>query len=516
MEPVPFNVNEFREKPSDWWNSMHINVAFTTSGDPMGIRVRLPEACSPQDVNLYFMAKTRDSPGKYRQTDYCMVFEDGFLYEGSNPALIRASTGQPITFNSFYQIESFLKMLSDPNPPRNARWIDSDNEDEGGSGNGYERSRRPDDTPTPQPEVNKAPDIDTDSLTDYGAIKIDTIRKKSFDAKAFRKELAKSIIGQDEALDAVAYAVSSFVRKQHAARPLSFLLSGKPGTGKSELAKCVGKILGKVSDHPHSVVWTDMNTFTEAHSGYRLIGSPAGYVGYDDPPLFDEVLKNPYSVFIFDELDKAHPDVLKIFMAIMDEGKCAANKELSDHSRIYNFQHCIFFFTSNLDLSGKSHKIGFSMPDEISSLSYEDGAVTISYEDSAEDKVALAKSIYAKNERARQAFVGTGVLPEIASRINYFIEFKPLSDHAKIRILAKQVAESAFEYGIRLSYIAPSIMQELAPAALAEDSLTVRSFRPVIEGYLADVFAATAGEFAGETGTYELTGTLADPQLVLA
>ena len=172
----------------------------------------------------------------------------------------------------------------------------------------------------------------------------------------------------------------------------------------------------------------------------------------------------------------------------------------------------IFFFTSNYDLSGNSHKIGFSMPDEIENIYSKDDAVTIEYQ-KKKSETALTQSIYAQNERARQAFIGSGHLPEVASRIGSFVEFKPLSDNAKIRILAKQIVESGFEYGVRLTYIAPRIMQELASAAVAENSLTVRSFRPVIEGYLAEAFAATGALSGADDEAYKLEGTLDKPVL---
>ena len=287
---------------------------------------------------------------------------------------------------------------------------------------------------------------------------------------------------------------------------------GGPGIGKSEAGKVLGRIASKLSEHPFSVVWTDLNTFTESHTVYRLIGSPAGYVGYDDPPLFDEVVKNPYTLFIFDELDKAHPQVLKIFMAILDEGRCASNKELSDHTRIYNFQHCIFFFTSNYNLTERKH-IGFSVPEEIESITSKDNAISIEYSHDKANAASLTQRIYAQNEKARRGLIASGHLPEVASRIGNFVEFKPLSESAKIRILAKQIAESGFEYGIKLTYIAPGIMQELTNAAVAENSLTVRSFRPVIEGYLAETFAAIGALSGADEGAYLLEGTLAKPVL---
>jgi len=111
----------------------------------------------------------------------------------------------------------------------------------------------------------------------------------------------------------------------------------------------------------------------------------------------------------------------------------------------------------------------------------------------------------------------TGTLQEIASRFTCFVEFKPLEDSAKIRILAKQIVETGMEYGVRLTYIAPGIMQEVINAVTAENSLTVRSFKAVIEGYLAFSFAATEAVSDPDTGMeYRLDGTLRKPRLIPA
>lgn len=495
-------LEDFRRKSASWWSDMMTSVAFADKNDPFGVRLEMPSDCSPPEVNLFIMAKDSDTrfESGYVPFDYVLCFEDGFSYTGKNSSMKQASSGKPIGFTSWISVMTFLKSMTDNDDPEPSDIIPI--------------RRRPDSVPeqSKQPEFSKAPDVDVNTLTDFAAVKITRNPDGQMSFKTLRRELGKSIMDQDVALDTIAHQTAAFLKKPHPRKPVSFLAFGKPGTGKSEAAKVLGRILSGLPDHPYSTVWTDLNTFTESHTVYRLIGSPAGYVGYDDPPLFDEVVKNPYTLFIFDELDKAHPQVLKIFMAILDEGRCASNKELSDHTRVYNFQHCIFFFTSNYDLSGNSHKIGFSMPDEIEKISSKDNAITIQYQKN-KPGIALTQSIYAQNERARQAFIGSGHLPEVASRIGSFVEFKPLSDNAKIRILAKQIAESGFEYGIKLTYIAPGIMQELASAAVAENSLTVRSFRPVIEGYLAEAFAATGALSGADEEAYQLEGTLAKPVL---
>ncbi len=126
-----------------------------------------------------------------------------------------------------------------------------------------------------------------------------------------------------------------------------------------------------------------------------------------------------------------------------------------------------------------------------------------------DDEAELTKRIYKNTEAARKAFADTGVLPEICSRFSCFVEFKTLTDEAKIRILGKQVIESALEYGVRLSYIAPEIMQELINASVTEDALTVRSFRAVIEGHLAAAFADAGADYGDQN--LRLTGTLNAP-----
>jgi ATP-dependent Clp protease ATP-binding subunit ClpA len=334
------------------------------------------------------------------------------------------------------------------------------------------------------------------------------------DYTVIKSELEKIIMGQSKAIETVSYQTALHLNKTAPKKPLSMVFYGSPGTGKSEAAKALPGIISRICRRNYAAVWTELNTFTEAHSVYRLTGSPPGYVGYDDKPVFEAVTNNPHTVFIFDELDKAHPEVLKTFMSILDEGRCASRRELEDCSREYDFRNCIFVFTSNFKLGAKPGKqIGF-MP-AINEIRSNDGAFEVSYrsEETPVESDALTKRIYRDTESARTRFTEVGVLREIASRFGCFVEFGELNAEAKLRILAKQVIETGFEYGLRLTFISSEILGGLSVASSSENALTVRSHKSVIEGSLAPAFSESR-QYRGQT--VRLEGTLDEPRIVPA
>lgn len=438
-----------------------------------GYECLFPETYNPREICLSFI-KAADG--------YVFRVNPHFRYDGNNSVMgILADTGV-VSFSSWQDAEQALRTLT-------------------------EEGTKP-----------STGDSNLDSLTDWDDISVpeqSVVKTPNFEY--LKEHLQKIVIGQDDSTETIAYTVAQHLAKKNPTKPVSILASGPPGVGKSETAKALAKILSQDCGQEYAISWTDLNNFTEAFSVYRLIGAPAGYVGYEDEAVFEVVAQNPYTVFIFDELDKAHPEVLKTFMAILDEGRCASRKALRDGSREFDFKHCIFFFTSNYDLSANQpikRKIGFAVSDDVEDICLEGSEVNISYRDeqtvSASD-TSLPMRIYRDNEAARKAFVGVGVLREIASRFQCFVNFKPLSAQAKTRILAKQIIEMGFEYSHAISYVSPSIMQGLIDAAMSGDSLTIRSFKSVIEGYLAPVFARAE---VIENRTYRLEGTLEEPQMI--
>ncbi len=166
-------------------------------------------------------------------------------------------------------------------------------------------------------------------------------------------EMKLHIIGQDDAINNVVRAVKrSRVSITTHRRPASFIFVGPTGVGKTELVKVLS---GQLFHTPETLIRLDMSEFMEKHSVSRLIGAPPGYVGYDDAgQLTEKVRRKPYSVILFDEIEKAHPDVLNILLQILDDGRVT-----DAQGRVVNFENTIIVMTSNAGSEGSNNPMGF-------------------------------------------------------------------------------------------------------------------------------------------------------------
>ena len=168
------------------------------------------------------------------------------------------------------------------------------------------------------------------------------------------ERLKQHIIGQDEAV----HAVSSAIRRGRVGispkrKPVSFIFVGSTGVGKTELVK---QLAHDLFNTPESLIRLDMSEFMEKHAVSRIIGSPPGYVGYDEAgQLTEKIRRKPYSVVLFDEIEKAHPDVLNILLQILDDGRIT-----DAHGRTVNFENTVIVMTSNAGSNAKSGSVGFA------------------------------------------------------------------------------------------------------------------------------------------------------------
>ncbi len=242
------------------------------------------------------------------------------------------------------------------------------------------------------------------------------------------ERLSARIIGQDEAVKLVAAAVRrSRVQISPRRRPASFLFVGPTGVGKTELVKVLARDL---FDTPDALIRLDMSEFMEKHAVSRLIGSPPGYVGYDEAgQLTEKVRRKPYSVLLFDEIEKAHPDVLNILLQILDEGRVT-----DAHGRTVNFENTVLVMTSNAGSELSNTMMGFGK----------------SAGEAGRDKAMKALSDFLR--------------PEFLSRVDEVVYFRPLSaeDHTRIAaLLLDELCGPLSERGITFRY------DEAVPAALA-------------------------------------------------
>ena len=167
------------------------------------------------------------------------------------------------------------------------------------------------------------------------------------------QRLKAHIVGQDEAVDAVCAAICrSRVGLKVKRKPVSFIFVGGTGVGKTELVK---RLAADMFDSPESLIRLDMSEFMEKFSVSRIIGSPPGYVGYDEAgQLTEKIRRKPYSVVLFDEIEKAHPDVMSILLQILDDGRIT-----DAQGRVVNFENTIIIMTTNAGSNNKGGSVGF-------------------------------------------------------------------------------------------------------------------------------------------------------------
>ena len=326
-----------------------------------------------------------------------------------------------------------------------------------------------------------------------------------------RSELGSRVLGQERAVEAAAFKLAAHVCKSSPRRPLSLIFYGPTGVGKSELGKAVHAALNRcLGTERYCLVWTELNTFTEAHSVYRLTGAPPGYVGYDDAPVLEAVRQCPHTVFMFDELDKAHPEVLKVFMSILDEGRCTARRADEQLGRELDFRRCVFLFTTNTDLSGRARPpLGFSAPEDLAARVPPAAPGRRDARDTPRRELALR--LFRDDECAREALARSGVLREIAGRFSGLIGFGELTEQSRADVTVRQIISLGREYGLEIARVSPDIARALTP----RDALSMRSGVPVLEGLLGPVFLS-ASALARAGSPMELEGSVDSLRLVPA
>ena len=304
-------------------------------------------------------------------------------------------------------------------------------------------------------KVVLTPDQLAEVIEVWTGIPATTIKRNEYERiDSLKARLLQKIIGQDHAVEAVARAIKrnragiSYKRK-----PVSFIFAGPTGVGKTELVKTLAEDLFQ---SPETLIRLDMSEFMEKHSVSRIIGSPPGYVGYDDAgQLTEKIRRRPYSVVLFDEIVKAHPDVLNILLQILDDGRIT-----DAHGKTVNFENTVIVMTTNAGSNRSSSIMGFSADANT-------GAQT-------------------NTEKALAEFLR----PEFINRVDEVITFRHLDEQDFVKIadiMLGQLADVLAERGFKLDWTQP------AAALIASESYSqkygARNMRRYIQKHVEDALA---------------------------
>ena len=278
----------------------------------------------------------------------------------------------------------------------------------------------------------------------------------------------KRVIGQNEAVEAVAKAIRrGRVGLKDPKRPIgSFLFLGPTGVGKTELSKALAEVL---FGDENAMVRVDMSEFMEPHSVSKLIGSPPGYVGFDEGgQLTEKIRRKPYSVILFDEIEKAHPDVMNMLLQILEDGRLTDSQ-----GRTVNFKNTVIIMTSNLGARAITDKkfLGFT-------------------NNSAEDKNENDKKEYENTRKEVMEILKKELRPEFINRIDEIIVFHKLNDteiEQIIDIMLKDVVNRLKEQKYQIE-LEPEVKELIAKEGI-DKNFGARPLRRTIQNLVEDKLA---------------------------
>jgi hypothetical protein len=304
-----------------------------------------------------------------------------------------------------------------------------------------------------------------ENLTDLAEVRRrvqDPDGDRYLDPTALYQTLSTAVRGQDEALRTLSQRATLHVARKAPRRPATVFAVGPTGVGKTKTAE---ELAGALSRVGYGYCRLDMAEYQERHRVSQLLGAPQGYLGYGDgSQLVDALLAHPRTVVLFDEIEKAHPEVLRALMNAMDAGRLSTAAPAADNGREIDCRRAIFIFTSNLDATGIQRDLetrqGFGDPLVV-------------------------------NEVCRSRLRAAGIAPELIGRISEFLVFRPLTVETRAEIMALVIAAVAQDYGLAVEHIEPAVIASLLGRA-ESGSLGVRPDEYLVDSLLGPAFAQSA------------------------
>lgn len=307
-------------------------------------------------------------------------------------------------------------------------------------------------------------------------------------------EVKGKIIGQDAQVDGIAVSITNHLRKPNPKKPLTVMLPGPTGTGKTATAKAFAESLqGIYGKEALPIITINCNEYKEEYRISQLLGSPAGYVGYGDGCVMEPVKNSDCVIIVFDEYEKAHDSIHTAVMNWMDTGVITLAKSGENGASEYDCKRSIIIMTSNIKMNGASQV----------------GSRGMWFRFGAQRAVQSVINTRQANDRCRQIMVANGFKPEIASRISYFFEYKQLTPEDIAKIVILTFRNKAKEYGCNIADIDRRLVSDIQ-SAYGVSQFGVRSLESDLDRVLgtqipSDIDASTQYNVSGRLDNMEFT-----------
>ena len=391
------------------------------------LRAELPEGCEPRECRIGF----ERSRGANR-----ILIEKGITYQGRNEA-----------FRSFLQDGSFV----------------------------YQRDEELDRFIC---ELDEAIGVDEEHPPSADVDRMSIAAITTFDEEAFKAKMTENVIGQDHVVETLSNLLSGNVRKTEPRRPLALVFAGETGVGKTLTARCMAEALTHATGAEFGMIRIDMNQLGERYQESRFYGAPPGYIGYNDPPLFDPVKRNPRQVILFDEMEKADPGVMLTLMNAMSDGRMEAARTQDDGSNAYDLTRCIMVFTTNCHFDVDEGLPQSEVTDEC-------------------------------RRQMRGMFNELRFPPEIIGRFSEIFWFAAIDEEARHAIAELSIRRLGKEYSLEVASVGTDLLEDFCWLCSGEGG--VRNIEYMAERIFGNVFA----EFAhtGISGSAFIRGSVFWPDV---
>lgn len=437
--------------------------------------VTLPGTCEDAICDIEFRC--------FRNGNIVLLYSSQpFRYSGRDPVIAEWVEKRSIEFQDFNELTGFLLRFK-------ADAVDTDTTNCG-------------ETPPPKPVIQYNKDNISVPITSQKYCVLDKEKLIAY--------VGSEILGQEANVRKLVHLVCNHLATKHKARPLSVFIYGPTGVGKSAVVEQIVNGINKQVKPANKYAYrpVDCTQFQERYDVSRLIGAAPGYVGHDEPGVFSILEENPRTVFVFEEIEKAAPNVTEVIMQALETGRQDTNgKTLSNGKQYFDLSEAVIFFTSNIELNDRKPNLGFSDPGS------DDPAPVAGTEE-----ISIAKQISRETKDAKEKLAATGKFRrEVIGRMNAVMKFDQIPDAAIVDIAAKCIADVAEQE--HLLYIV-ELRDDVLQAFLNETAdevkqFGVRALRSEAQYYFSDVFREFSHTHADYTHI-TVTGTLDDIQVASA